>query len=269
MEIASRGNVWEVSSVYVGGGDPKRSMELLWGVTEKPRRGPKPRFSVEDIVAKAIELADADGIEAVTMRGVASALGLTAMSLYGYVPGKSELVDLMVDRVHAELGPPEPSGPGWRAEVEALARQAWELHLRHPWLLQVSMARPLLGPNVIAKYDTDLRAVSNLKLTPVEMDQVVTLLANYIHSAARAAVEVRRVGQDTGKDNPEWWTEYEPLLAKVLDAERFPMAGEVGNAVGEEYYGPNAPELAFEFGLEVLLDGIAVLVDRAARRGEG
>ncbi len=256
----------EVSSVYVGSGDPKRSMELLWGVVDKPRRGPKPRFTVDDIVATAIELADAEGIDAVTMRGVASALGLTAMSLYGYVPGKAELVDLMVDRVHAELDHREPADSGWRARLTAVARRAWELHLRHPWLLQVGMARPVLGPNVIAKYDADLAAVVGLGLSPVEMDHVVTLVANYVHGAVRAAVEVRRVGRDTGKDNPEWWREYEPLFVRLFDSERFPVAAEVGMSVGEEHYGPEAPEVAFEFGLERLLDGVAVLVEKAASR---
>ncbi|WP_043537444.1 TetR/AcrR family transcriptional regulator [Saccharomonospora cyanea] len=252
--------------MYVGSGDPKRSMELLWGVVDKPRRGPKPRFTVDDIVATAIELADAEGIDAVTMRGVASALGLTAMSLYGYVPGKAELVDLMVDRVHAELSPPESSASGWRARLEAVARRTWELYLRHPWLLQVSTVRPVLGPNVIAKYDADLHAVADLGLTSVEMDQVITLVSNYVHGAVRAAVEMRRVRQDTGKDNPQWWSEYAPLFTKLFDDERYPVAAKVGSEMGEEHYGPDAPELAFEFGLERILDGVAVLVENAARR---
>lgn len=256
----------DVSSVYTGGGDPKRSMELLWGVADKPRRGPKPRFTVEDIVGAAIELADVEGIDAVTMRAVASALGLTAMSLYGYVPGKAELVDLMVDRVHAELGPPETSGSGWRAELEAVAHQTWELHLRHPWLLQVSAVKPVLGPNVLAKWDNDLRAVDRLGLTPIEMDQVVTLVANYVHGAVRSAVDLRRVGQDTGQDNDEWWREYEPLLTELFDGERYPVAASVGEATDAEHYGPDAPLRAFEFGLARLLDGVAVLVDQAAHR---
>nr|WP_100208804.1 TetR/AcrR family transcriptional regulator [Saccharomonospora azurea] len=256
-----------VSSVYVGSGDPKRSMELLWGAADKPRRGPRPRFTVDDIVATAIELADTEGIDALTMRGLASALGLTAMSLYGYVPGKAELVDLMVDRVHAEVSAPEPTDDGWRAKLEAVARRTWDLYLRHPWLLQVSTVRPVLGPNVIAKYDADLAAVADLGLTAVEMDLVVTLVANYVHGAVRAAVELRRVGPDTGKPNPEWWSEYEPLFTKVFDSERYPVAAEVGGAMGPEHYGPDAPETAFEFGLERLLDGVAVLVENASRRG--
>lgn len=252
--------------MYSGSGDPKRSMELLWGVTDRPRRGPKPRFTADDVAAAAIALADAQGLDAVTMRAVAAELGLTAMSLYGYVPGKAELVDLMVDRVHGELSPPEPEPSGWRAKLEAAARQSWELALRHPWLLQVATARPVLGPRIIAKYDADLRAVAGIGLTPIEMDQVVSLVANYVHGAVRSAVEARHIAEHTGMDDSQWWNEYAPLLEKVLDAERYPVANEIGSSVGAEYYGPHAPEFAFEFGLERLLDGVAVLVDQARDR---
>lgn len=255
-----------VSSVYGGGGDPKRSMELLWGVSDKPRRGPKPRFTVDDVVAAAIEIADADGIDALTMRGLASTLGLTAMSLYGYVPGKAELVDLMVDRVHAEAVTPAPTDSGWRADLAAVARRTWELYLRHPWLLQVATTRPVLGPNVIAKYDADLAAVTDLGLTAVEMDLVITLVTNYVHGAVRAAVEVRRASRETGKDNPQWWNEYEPLFTALFDGSRYPVAAKVSEALGPEHYSPDAPERAFEFGLARLLDGVAVLVENAARR---
>ena len=78
-----------------------RSVELLWGQPERPNRGPKPGLSVERIVRVAIEIADAEGLPAVSMQRVASEFGFTTMSLYRYVPGKNELIDLMIE--HPDL----------------------------------------------------------------------------------------------------------------------------------------------------------------------
>ncbi|PRX49896.1 TetR family transcriptional regulator [Prauserella shujinwangii] len=250
-----------MASVYSGSGDPRRSIELLWGVQERPRRGPKPRLDVEGIVAKAIAVADAEGLAAVSMRRIAGELGVTAMSLYGYVPGKAELVDVMVDRVYGELTEPETEPPGWRAALEAVARRSWDLYLRHPWLLQVAASRPLLGPNFIAKYDQELRAVAGTGLSPIEMELVVTLVGNYVHGAVRGAIEAAEAEQRTGLTDDAWWERYAPLLEKVFDADRYPTAAVVGPVAGEEM-GAGDPARAFEFGLERLLDGVEVLVRR-------
>ncbi|WP_233520332.1 TetR/AcrR family transcriptional regulator [Prauserella sp. PE36] len=249
-------------TVYGGAGDPKRSLELLWGLQEdRPRRGPKPRFTLDDVVASALAIADAEGLAAVSMRRVASDLGVTAMSLYGYVPGKAELIDLLVDRVVGEVDISAALPDGWRARLEHVARQNWDLSLRHPWLLQVSSSRPVLGPNMIAKYDYELRAVAGLGLTSVEMDLVVTLITDYTHGAARNAVEAARAGQQTGQTDLEWWEEYSPLLEKVFDPERYPTAAQVGGEVGAEYQAASDPSSAFEFGLRRVLDGVGVLIE--------
>ena len=91
---------------YAGQGDPRRTMELLWGVptaAEATPRGPKPGITVGDIVAAATDIADTEGFDAVSMRSVGERLGRTAMALYTYVPSKAELVDLMLDRALREL----------------------------------------------------------------------------------------------------------------------------------------------------------------------
>ena len=119
-------------------------MVLLWGRLELSKRGPKPGLTVERVVAEAIALADSDGVEAVSMRAVAERLGKSAMALYTYVPGKAEFLDLMLDRVLAEL-PTGYDGP-WRVAVEAFARDGVAFYQRHPWVLAVSGARAVLGP---------------------------------------------------------------------------------------------------------------------------
>ncbi|MEV6523922.1 TetR/AcrR family transcriptional regulator [Longispora sp. NPDC051575] len=251
-----------MSIEYSGTGDPTRSMELLWGVGEdRPRRGPKPKLTVAGITAAAIAVADAEGLDVLTMRRVGEQLGVTAMSLYNYVPGKGELLDLMLDAVYAEVGPPAPADApgepvGWRARLERIARDNRALYLRHPWLLRVATSRPVLGPHTIAKYDRDLRAVDGLGLTDIDMDLLVQLVNDYVHGAVRGAVEDAQAVRSTGITDLEWWEAHAPLLARVFDPERFPVAARVGSAAGEEYQAAHDPSRAFEFGLKVLLDGV-------------
>jgi len=254
-----------VAREYSGAGDPARSIELLWGLQERSKRGPKPKLSLAKITRAAMEIADAEGLDALSMRRVGDNLGVTAMSLYSYVPGKAELLDLMLDAAYGEFT--ESQGSGWRERLEHIARENWALYLRHPWLLQVANARPVLGPNTIAKYDHELEAIEGIGLGDIDMDLVVTTLGNYVHGAVRAAIEAAQAVQQTGKTDVQWWEEHAPLLAKVFDTERFPTATRVGAAAGEEYNAPSDPLRAFEFGLRLLLDGVeAHLTQRGMRR---
>ncbi|MBF9135442.1 TetR/AcrR family transcriptional regulator C-terminal domain-containing protein [Plantactinospora sp. S1510] len=249
-------------------------MELLWGTQDPPRRGPKPKLSVQRIVRTAIEVADAEGLSGLSMRRVADELGVTAMSLYTYVPGKAELIDVMVDTVHADHPRPagdqngdgdgdadaDADGTGWRTGLERLARENWARYLRHPWLLQVATSLPVLGPHLLAKYDRDLTAVDGLGLTEIEMDLVVSLLHDYVYGAVRSVIEAARAEQRTGMTGEQWWETYAPLLEQVFDADRYPTASRVGSVSGAEYGAPSDPARAFEFGLQRVLDGIETLV---------
>lgn len=245
---------------YSGSGDPQRSMELLWGAAERPRRGPKPRLTVEQIVRAAIGIADTEGLTALSMRRVADQLGVTAMSLYTYVPGKAELVDVMLDRVYGELPRPDDTSAGWRPRLEAVARANWSLYQRHPWLLQVATGRPVLGPNLVAKYDHELSTLADTGLDDIEMDLVVTMISDYVHGAVRPAIEAAQAEQRTGMTDEQWWNSYAPLLDKVYDAQRYPTATRVGATAGAEYGAASDPARSFEFGLQRVLDGIAAFI---------
>jgi AcrR family transcriptional regulator len=248
-----------VATEYSGSGDPRRTIELLWGVRAR-RRGPKPKLDPDQVIRSAIHLADREGLEAVTMRRVADELGVSAMSLYGYVPSKAELLDVMVDRVYGELPEPNSMGPGWRDRLEAVARQNWALHLAHPWLLRVAKSRPVLGPNLTARYDHELRAIDGLGLTDVEMDLIVSLVDDYVDGAVRGAVEAAHAHARTGMTDLRWWEIYGPLLGEVVDPERYPTAVRVGTAAGTEYGAAHDPARSFEFGLERVLDGISAFI---------
>ncbi|MBF8192465.1 TetR/AcrR family transcriptional regulator C-terminal domain-containing protein [Nonomuraea sp. K274] len=249
---------------YPGKGDPARSLALLWRTSERVSRKGKPELSVDRIVRAAIEVADAEGLQALSMRRVAERLGVGTMSLYTYVPGKPELFDVMLDTVYGETARPEDVPGGWRGRLEQIARENWALYLRHPWLLQVAGSRPVLGPNVTAKYDYELRAVDGIGLTDLEMDSVITLITGFVHGTARGAVEAAQAESQTGMTDQQWWAAHAPFLSRISDADRFPTAARVGQAAGEALNAAYSPEHAFEFGLRRVLDGIEVLVrDRA------
>ncbi|MQA01187.1 MAG: TetR family transcriptional regulator [Streptosporangiales bacterium] len=241
-------------------GDPARSLALLWGTEERGRRGPKGRVTVAAIVRAAVDLADREGLGALSMRKIATEVGVGTMSLYTYLPGKAELLDLMLDAVYAETAKPDDPAAGWRARLEQVARENWALYRRHPWMLQVATPRPVLGPNLMAKYEHELRAVADSGLDDLEMDAVVALVADLVQAAARRAVQAREVRARTGMTDEEWWQTRAPFLDTVVRADEYPLASRVGAAVGEAHGSAGDPEQLFEFGLRRVLDGIEVLL---------
>jgi AcrR family transcriptional regulator len=215
-----------------------RALDLLW-TARRPRRGPAPGLTLERIAGAAIGLADADGLGGVSMRRVADALGVAPMALYRYVPGKAELLDVMVD---AALGaPPEPRGD-WRARVEALARATRDLHRRHPWLRNVG--RPPLGPNAVAAFDALLAALSGAGLSPAETVAAAELVGTYAAAAASREQAAART-QRLWAERPSFWDEH-------FDPERFPALSALYDAGAYD-----DPPDAFEFGLRRILDGLA------------
>jgi AcrR family transcriptional regulator len=263
---------------YASRGDARRSMFLLWGKLELGRRGPKQALSVNEIVRAGVELADAEGIEALSMRRVAKALGRSPMALYTYVPGKAELLDLMLDAVLAEVAQGPPVAGGWRAAAEASARQGWAFYERHPWVLHVSGARALLGPHELDAYEAQVRIFDGLGLSAVDQTRVVGVLASFVRGAARAVADARAAERATGVSDDDWWAARSAMLDELVGdwwAERYPtltrMEAEKAFLQADRAPGDATPyveyeELAvFEFGLQRLLDGIEAYV--AAQAG--
>ncbi len=249
-----------MGSEFSGSGDPKRSLELLWGTKEPPRRGPKQSLSVNRIGEVAIALADKEGLGALSMRRVAEELKVSAMSLYTYVPSKAELLDVMLDCAYGERHAGAPVGKGWRSKAERFARNSMALYVRHPWMLQIATHRPALGPNAIAMYEEGLRAVAVAGLSELDMDLLVSLISDYVRGAARSAVDAAVVQKVTGQTDAQWWQEHEQSFESVFDASRFPLAAKVGTAVGQIYGAAHDPQRSFEFGLARLLDGMEAYI---------
>jgi AcrR family transcriptional regulator len=242
--------------------DVDRTLTLLWRRTlgtPQGRRGPKQRVSVDEVIHAGIAVADAEGLPAFSMRKVADRLGLKLMSIYTYVPGRSELIGLMVDEVIGEVPHPPHTGT-WRDRLTGVARHMWDEYHRHPWLLQVESSRPWIGPNGSDRYEWQLAAVEGVGLTDLEMDQVVTVIGAFTAGAARMSVAARSTAEESGISDLEWWEVNAPILERVMPPGAYPLSGRVGTAAGEEYNAVADPARSFHFGLERMLDGVRVLI---------
>lgn len=251
---------------FTGAGDPDKTLTLLWRAQlGEPRggRGPKQRVTVDQIVDTAVAIADSDGIDAVSMRNVAERLGIAPMSLYTYIDTKGALIDLMVDRITAEV-PREPFGQaGWRVRLEQLASDMLAHYAQHPWVLQIAMSRPPLGPGISDLYEHQLAAVEGIGLTDLQMDSVIALIGGFVAGVARAAHDATRSRDLSGQTDTEWWEANAPILDRVIDGSRYPLSGRVGMAAGEAYQSTASPDQGFAFGLATILDGVERLLERS------
>lgn len=254
---------------YVGRGDPARSMELLWGRAARGSRGPRQASDLEAVVRAAIELADAEGLDAVSMRRVADRLGMGTMSLYTYVPGKGELLDLMLDTVYGERVTEKlPGGASLRGQLEALSRAQWAFHERHPWTLSIASGRSVLGPNELDSYQSSLAVVADLGLPARDAVAIVDALSQFVRGAARDAAEASSAERVTGVSEEDWWTPRDAILTEEWSTERFAVLDRLarggGFAVPDDTANYNVRFILddFEFGLQRLLDGIEAFVGR-------
>ncbi|MFD9370876.1 TetR/AcrR family transcriptional regulator C-terminal domain-containing protein [Streptomyces sp. NPDC060020] len=148
------------------------------------------------------------------------------------------------------------AGPGvpWRVRVARVADDNRDLLARHPWIADLAVTRPPLGPGVIGKYEYELAAFEDIGLTDVEMDAALTHLLGFVHANALAAAD--DAAHNSRQSQEDWWAVSAPLLERALDPERYPLAGRVGSAVAGYH-----PETIWAFGLQCVLDGLARLID--------
>lgn len=236
------------------------SLTLLWRAPERPARGPKPGLTLDQVVAAAVAVADADGLDALSMRRVARELQVGTMSLYRYVPGKAELLDLMLDRV----SDPTPiiaqsRGEDWRGMLAVVARCARDRFLAHPWLLQVSWSRPVIGPNALAGFERVIAGLAGLGLSDQERVSVVLTIDGFVTGVARTQIQHTAAVEETGVSDEEFWARQSPALEQAMASGDYPAM----TALSEDAFGLGWDE-SFEWGLQRLLDGLAALV--ATRR---
>lgn len=237
-------------------------MDLAWGLQPEARRGPRPSLSLAEVVAAAVELADAEGIEALSMQRLAARLGVTTMALYRYVPSKDDLVLLAVDAAGAGVPNLPLAGEGWRQGLERWARAQNELLRRHPWIVRVPISAPPMGPIQVGWMEALLRCLAGTELNPGERIGILNLVSGFVLQHRRLYDELARGAAAQGLTVEEAGTRYAELLGRLLDPE---LHAEVRAA----FVGGPAPAGAddsdvtdFEFGLATILDGVARLIER-------
>ncbi|MFE7336328.1 TetR/AcrR family transcriptional regulator [Streptomyces griseus] len=283
--MAKDGSTAATDGTATGSGDIARSLELLWGTGERPSRGPKPGLTLDRIVTAAVAVADAEGLAAVSMRRLSTELGTGTMSLYRYVPGKAELLDLMLDRV---LGEPLPSGTGtgtgmgagadpadtsgapaepadapadWRAAIDTMARTYLDNLRRHPWLLKINQARTVLGPSALRGLELSLTSLRTMGLRDPELIGVIITVNSFVEGLARTQADEAEAVAQTGLSDEEFWDNQRPYLERAMLSGAYPMMA----GMSEDTFSPEFDH--FEFGLRRLIAGFEALVaERTAER---
>jgi AcrR family transcriptional regulator len=248
------------------GRDIDRTFELLWRVQKEPTRGPKPRLSLDEIVAAAIELADAEGLDAVSMRRLAERFGVTTMALYRYVPSKDDLLDLMIDAI--AYPPPDPADmpENWREALRWWARRQRDAFRRHPWLNSYPFALPPMGPNNLQWMECALQAILRSGLPPQQCVAVLLIITNYTLAESRQQLSMQQAEQLTGIAYEDVGRVYASLLERVVSDGKHPA---LATAVAAGAFGnmddtPAGPDEDYEYGLDFIMDGIAALAERHA-----
>jgi AcrR family transcriptional regulator len=248
---------------FSGRTDPDRILPLLWRhSTPQPqaRTGRPPKLTVDAVVAAAIALADDEGLEATSMARLAARLGVATMTLYTYVPSRTELVDLMIDDVLAARRLPAPGEPRpahWRDQVHLYAERTRAAHVAHPWLAQVSTIRPPIGPGMLADREYVLSTVAGLGLAPpARVDEAAVAIAGFVTSAARFDAENAQLLRATGQSTDDWWNNRTRLWEDYFKPEQHPTMNDLWTAGGFTRGTVEQAHDAFAFGLRALLDGI-------------
>ncbi|HEY1621027.1 MAG TPA: TetR/AcrR family transcriptional regulator C-terminal domain-containing protein, partial [Streptosporangiaceae bacterium] len=207
--------------------------------------------------AAAVGIADAAGLGAVSMQRVASEVGFATMALYRYVPGKTELISIMIDTILGD--PPRLAGcEGWRDRLEEWATQSEAAFRAHPWALQVSAAGRVIGPNELGWLEAGVVALAGTGLTGAEQADAVLAVSGHVRNWLQYSLGAAGARAGTGE---QWLSVIGDLVGRHRD--RYPalLAAMSAGGLG----GPQ--ENGQQFGLRCVLDGIGVRIsERAAAR---
>jgi AcrR family transcriptional regulator len=240
-------------------------LDLLWGRRKQGQRGPKPGLSIDAIVEAAIGVADAEGLDAVSMARVAKELGFTTMSLYRYVASKEELLQLMWNASAQGAETLVVEGIDWRQKLRMWAMVQREMLDRHPWITQMPMAAPPLGPNSLTFVERGLETLDGTGIADADKLRIIGLISSYTLSEARMANDAARAASaatDGGAPSPP--LSFEALLRELLDEATFPRLFRIAWAagIGDDPSGFDERQ-EFFFGLDRILDGVQTLMEQS------
>ncbi len=226
-------------------------LAAAWGKQGRPTRGPKPALSLERIVAAGVAVADAEGIDGLSMSRVAAELGTKPMSLYRYIASKDELVALMLD--HAGGPPPPIEADDWRSGLRRWSHAHLATLRAHPWMLRVPISGPPATPNQLRWLEAGLRQATGF--SPGDKMAVLLLLSGYVRSWATLSADL-----DAANADPEaMMVDYGAVLRTVVTEAEFPELAKVVDAGVFAFDPDEDPDVDFTFGLERILDGAAAV----------
>ncbi|MBD8078984.1 TetR/AcrR family transcriptional regulator [Cellulosimicrobium arenosum] len=239
-------------------------LALAWGVAERPERAPKRELSIERIVEAAVEIADTDGLAAVSMAKVAQSLGFTTMSLYRYVTSKDDLLLLMQEAVLDVEYPPAHDPADWRAELREWVQFTMELFRAHTWYLSIPVTGAPFTPNNLRAADAGLRALRSTPLDEEEKMSVILLTSGYTKSAVQLEADLARA--EHSPDGVPDEAAVVAALRTLVDDVRFPNLYPL---VDSGAYGGEGQIDDTAWGLERILDGLESYVGVRAAGAPG
>lgn len=245
-------------------------LDLLWGRRERGKRGPRAGLSADAIVAAAIRIADAKGLEAVSMERVARELGFTTMSLYRHVASKEELLQLMWNASALGAEHLVIEGDDWRSRLRTWATIQRDMLDRHPWITQMPMAAPPVAPNSLHFVERGLATLDETGLDDADKLRIIGLLSSYTLSEARMANDAARAAaaaQAAAGDGPSGPpVPFDSLLRELLDEQTYPRLYRIA-------WTPAAATVSerdeFLWGIDRILDGVSALIERTRQGGSG
>ncbi len=244
-----------------------RERVLIWARPVRAAKGPAPSRSRHQIAAAAVALADAEGMEAVSIRRVAAVLEIGAASVYGYIDTKDELYDLMVDWVEGEDGHPPALSGDWRTDLSKLAYRIRGSILRHPWMASVAAGRPNFGPNSLSWTEHGLAAMDNLGISIDEMLIASETLQAFVRGLTTRELAEQQALRRGGPSADEWSRMVAPYMESVLNSGNYPHFGRVVSDADLPHV-ENYQEVLFARALERILDGLlSKSVQTASRPG--
>ena len=203
--------------------DVEAHVRRLWrhrGTTlPTPRRGPRQRLDLDEILEAGIAIADAEGLAAVSTRSVAARFDRTAMALYPYVGTKENLLALMQDHASAMPSWADPSSTLDEA-LTGWALALFELYLAHPWLAERPWAEHTQGPNEQDWMERLLRILSDV--APEVRAPAITMLYATVRACGQTAAAYRRMDR---RGVAQWRERAEATAAQIPDLrQRYPLS---------------------------------------------
>ncbi|MEU5773382.1 TetR/AcrR family transcriptional regulator [Streptomyces venezuelae] len=236
----------------------------IWMRPERSAYGPAPVHSRAKITEAAVRIADAEGLEAATMRRIAAEIGASTMSLYRYVPSREDLVDLMADQVMGEIDVTGIPSGDWRADLTGYADGLRAMWLRHPWIATVQRSLPSFGPNQLRSVE-QLMGVLDPFVTIDENLGLVALLNSYTESTVREEISTARELRRSGLSESDWMARSGPYVDRLVKSERYPIITKIVTKARQPHL---SRDDQFRQGLQRVLDCIAAALPSATEASD-